>query len=199
MKRISFIIICLALCTGLLSGCVPECHANILLFTDNLNKINPDKKISLTDYIIAEDSYKLILTEKNSRLLLTAETNEKSEIKKIRLTLVKVDEKGKALKITEEDRLFFKRCAEDTLSAFTLCDKNESTLMAEKILPSKSDDFLKTGELNLDYNEFRLVYYSNKISCQLTVINTLLEEIEATEKPVSKPLYGVTANVGNQG
>ena len=72
--------------------------------------------------------------------------------------------------------------------AYTLCTTEKAEELTKKILPLKSKDFSKTGELNFNYNEFMLIYYSNKISCQLTVINTFLLEVPTTEKPVSKPL-----------
>lgn len=193
MKKISCIIICLMLCAGLLTGCAPEGHVNILLFTDNLNKINPDKKISLSDYLIQDNRYRLIVKNEEQTLLITAEENEKGEIKKIRLALSKTDEKGRLIPVESALADFFRKEAVNILMAYTLSEKNLCEETVKKILPLKNEDFSRTGELTMELEEYHLVYYSNKICSQFTVTNTYLEKTDITEKPVSKPLFGVTA------
>ena len=168
---------------------------NILLFTDNFNSLSKKEIISLSDYAVKDGCYKVILRENDCRVLLTAEENEKGEIKKIRLTLSKTDENGKQVTLSDSQTAFFIKTVNQALSAFTLFEKEECRELTEKILPLKSNDFSKTGELTMEAENFHLVYYSNKICCQFSATDTFLEKTEPSEKPVSKPLFEVTANI----
>ncbi len=194
MKKAVLLPLLIALCSVILSACTPEGNCNILLLTDNLNRINGNKLLSLSSYTVTDNSYKLLLKNGDSLVLLTAEENEKGEIKKIRLTVSKADEKGNIIGLTPSQGEFYRCEAAKVLEAFTLFEKEKCEETVKKILPMKSEDFSRTGELTLDVDDYHLVYYSNKICCQFTVTNRFLEKTESTRKPESKPLYGVTAN-----
>lgn len=194
MKKTAVLPLLIALCSLVLSACTPEGYCNILLFTDNLNRINGNRLLSLSSYVLRDNSYKLLLKNEENELLLTAVENEKGNLKKIRLTVSKVDEKGNPKPVTPSHGEFFRREATKALEAFTLFEKEKCEETAKKILPLKSEGFSKTGELTLDVEEYHLVYYSNKLCCQFTVTNGYLEQTESTRKPESRPLYGATAN-----
>lgn len=194
MKKAAVLPLLLALCCSLLCACTPEGYCNLLLLTDNLNRINGNRLLSLSSYTLEDNSYRLILKDADSLVLLTAEENERGEIKKIRLSISKADEKGNLLAVTPNQGEFFRREAAKLLEAFTMLDKEKCEEAVKKILPMKSGDFSRTGELTMDVGEYHLIYYSNKICCQFTVTNSFLEETESTRKPESRPLYGATAN-----
>jgi len=197
MKRIFPLFILSFFLTFTLSACSPVGHVNILLFTDKLNDISGEA-VELSDYIITDKRYRLLFEEEAFPILLTAEENDKGEIIRVNLSLSKVDEKGKALSPEDlKTGLYLKR-AKQMLFAFTLWDEETCAETAEKILPLKSEDFLKTGELTMDNENFHLVYYSNKICCRFSVTNTFLEKTELTEKPSSRPFYEVTANISDE-
>lgn len=194
MKRLFSLFLAIFFIAGTLSACTPAGHPNILLFTRRLADISGEA-VELSDYMIIDGKYKLLFEKESFPVLLTAEENEKGEIVKVHLSLSKVDENGKAKVPTDIETQFYKEKTAELLYAFTLLDEAVCRETAEKILPLKSDDFLKTGELTLDIENFHLVYYSNKICCRFSVTNTFLEKTEATEKPSSRPFYEVTANV----
>ena len=194
MKKSALLSLLIALCVVLLSACTPEGYCNILLLTDNLNRINGNKLLSLSSYTLEDNSYKLLLKNQDSLVLLTAEENEKGEIKKVRLTVSKADEKGSIISLTPSQGEFYRSEAAKILEAFTLMEREKCEETVKKILPMKSEDFSRTGELTMDVEDYHLIYYSNKICCQFTVTNRFLEKTESTRKPESKPLYGVTAN-----
>lgn len=194
MKKASLIPVLIALCSLVLSACTPEGHPNILLFTDNLNRINDNRLLSLSSYTVTDNSYTLLLKNGDGAVLLTAEENGNGEIKKIRLTLSKVDQNGDFIAVTPTHGEFFRQEAAKALEAFTLLEKEKCEETVKKILPMKSEDFSRTGELTVDVEEYHLVYYSNKICCQFSITNSFLEKTESTRKPESRPLYGVTAN-----
>lgn len=197
MKRILTLFVLSFFLSFALSACSPTGHVNILLFTDKLNDISGEA-VELSDYTITDKRYRLLFEQEGFPVLLTAEENDKGEIKRVNLSFSKVDEKGKALSPEAlKPGLYLKR-ATQMLFAFTLFDEEICAETAEKILPLKSEDFLRTGELTLDYEYFHLVYYSNKICCRFSVTNTFLEKTEVTEKPVSKPFYEVTANIARE-
>ncbi len=194
MKKIPLLFVSLFFITTALSACTPVGHPNILLFTHRFSDIN-EEEIKISDFMIIDDRYKLLFEKEGFSVLLTAEENEKGEIKKVHLSFAKIDENGKEKAPTDAEAEFYKEKAYQLLYAFTVRDENQCRETAEKILPLKSEDFLKTGELTMNKDNLHLVYYSNKICCRLTVTNTYLEKIEATQKPVSEPLYEVTANI----
>lgn len=194
MKKAIILPLLITLCSLILSACAPEGYCNILLFTDNLNRINDSNSLSLSDYTVTDDIFRLVLQSESGEVLLTAEENEKGELKKIRLTVSKVNETGDEAPITPAHGEFYRCEAAKALEAFTLFDKEKCEEAIKKILPMKSEDFSRTGELTLDVEEYHLVYYSNKLCCQFTVTNGYLEESESTRKPESRPLYGETAN-----
>ncbi len=194
MKKIFLLFPAIFFIAGTLSACTPAGHPNILLFTHRLADISGET-VELSDYMIIDGKYKLLFEKDASPVLLTAEENEKGEIVKVHLSLSKVDENGKAKTPTDIEAQFYKEKTAELLYAFTLLDEETCRKTAEKILPIKSDDFLKTGELTLDIENFHLVYYSNKICCRFSVTNTFLEKTETTQKPSSRPFYEVTANV----
>jgi len=196
MKKTSLLFLSVLLIFTL-SACTPVGHPNILLFTHRLADISGEA-VELSDYIITDRKYKLLFERESFPVLLTAEENEKGEIVKVHLSLSKVDENGKEKAPTDIGTQFYKEKAVQLLYAFTLFDEELCREKAEKILPLKSEDFLKTGELTLDTDNFHLVYYSNKICCRFSVTNTFLEKTEVTEKPSSRPFYEVTANVSEE-
>lgn len=199
MKKAAVFIFTVFIFTFFLSGCAPTGYPNILSFTDSFNRISDDERIALTDYIIIDKSYKLLFEKENFSALLTAETNEKDDIKKIRLSIAKTDNSGKTVIPTDAQAYFFFEKAVQILSSFTHWDKEKCSSLIKKILPSEGKNLLKTGELTLENEKHLLIYYSNEICCQFTVINTFLEKNEATQKPVSRPLFEVTANILQQG
>lgn len=194
MKKTFITPVLIALFSLVLSACTPEGYCNILLFTDNLNRINGNRALTLSDYTVKDGTYRLTVQSEAGEVLLTAEENEKGNLKKIRLTVIKVDEKGSPKPVTPTHGEFFRSEAAKAMEAFTLIKKERCEETVKKILPMKSEDLSRTGELTLDVDEYHLVYYSNKLCCQFTVTNSFLEETESTRKPESRPLYGATAN-----
>lgn len=196
MKKV-IALLTVSICLFSLTACTPTGNSNIFLFTEKLAYLSPEE-ISLTDFIKEENSYKTVLCREDNELLLTLEENSYGEIIKVRLSFSKLDEKGSYLTPTDIQADFFREKATLVIMAFTLYEKEKSLEITEKILPSEGDDLLRTGELTTDTDNFHIVYYSNRICCQFTVTNTFLEKTEITEKPVSRPLYEVTANVMNE-
>lgn len=169
------------------TGCSPTGYSNILLFTDRLSFVR-NEKISLESYNISEDKYSLIIKNGETDILITAKENKNGKLKSVGVTLLKIDENGNAKHITDEAASAYKECAMQIIYAFTLFDEEKSREAAEKILPLKSKDLLRTGELTADRDNYHFVYYSNKLCCRFTVTDTYLEKTEITEKPVSRPL-----------
>lgn len=193
MKKILTDILLLIFLFVTLSACAPISHPDIFLFTDRLSKICGDSEIKADGMEVTGNIYRLLLKENQSEVLLTAEKNEKNEIKKVRLSIIKTDNKGKTKAPSQEQTDFYIKKVAEVLEAFTFFEKDRCEDIIKKILPLKGEDLLKTGELTTEADNFHLIYYSNAICCQFTVVNTFLEKTETTEKPVSKPLFDVTA------
>lgn len=175
-----------------LCSCGHDDTVNLLHFTDNLNKLNSQQEIELSDYLIDGSSYKLILKEDSFPLLLVLDEDENGKIKKVRLTLSKTDDSGNIKEINDKECAFFLKNAAEILSAFTFFEKEECEALLSRFLPQKAADYSKTGELTTEKENFHLVYYSNKICCQFFVSDTFLEKTSVTQKPVSKSTYAET-------
>lgn len=194
MKKILCLFPVIFLLTAVLSACTPTAHPDILHFTDRFSDISGEA-VELSDYTIADGKYKLLFENEEFAVLLSAEENENGEIVKVHLTLSKLDEDGKEKKPTDIGTQFYKEKITQLLCAFTFLDEDICRNATEKILPLKSEDLLKTGELTMDIENYHLVFYSNRICCRFSVTNTFLEKTEVTQKPESRPFYEVTANV----
>ena len=189
MKRAFLILLSAVLLSFTMNGCTPTGYSNLLLFTDRLNDIS-EEKISLESYVLYEGSYSLIVEKNAAKVLITADENENGDLVKIGVTVSKLDESGKEKKISASEGELYRKKVSEVIYAFTLFNEDKSRELTEKILPLKDEDLLRTGELTLETENYRLVYYSNKLCCRFTVTDTYLEKIEVTEKPVSRALYG---------
>ena len=187
MKKTFFLFMALLCIVFLFSACSPSGYCNILLFTDRLNEISGEK-YSLESYSLSGSTFRLIKEKDGAEVLITLEENENSDLVKVGVTVSKLDEEGNAAEPDSNDIFLYRQTVVEAVYAFTLFDREKSKEAAEKILPLKSEDLLREGELTMEADNFHFVYYSNKLCCRFTVTDTYLEKTEITEKPVSKPL-----------
>lgn len=193
MKKV-FVILSV-LCIFTLSACAHIEPVNLLHFTDNLNDSYGYGRVSLSDYMIKDGEYTLLLKEGATEFLLTLSENEEGKIKSIRFTVGKTDDKGKFKAISDEAAKLYYENAAHILSAFSMFDYDECAGILSQLIPRSGSDFSKTGELTAQWNNFSLAYYSNGLCCQLYATDNYLEETESTSKPVSRPAYGQTAHI----
>ncbi len=185
----------LMLCFFAFTACVHTESVNLLHFTDNLNSSYGYEKVRLSDYLIKDDEYILFLEEADTEFLLTLCRGDKDKIKKFRLTISKTDNTGKPKAISDNEAELFYENALHILSAYSLYEKKDCEDILCQLLPESGKDYSKTGELTAAWNNFSLVFYSNELCCQFFVTDNYLEEPEETSKPVSRPIYGQTANI----
>ena len=187
MKKAFFIFMLGSVICFIFTGCSPSGYCNILLFNDRLSEISGER-LSVEDYTLKDGIFRLIAENEGTRLLITCEENESLQIKKVGVTISKLDENA-AEKAPDSNALaFYRQKVAESIYAFTLFDEEKSREIAEKILPLKSEELLREGELTMEAENFHFVYYSNKLCCRFTVTDTYLEKTEETQKPVSKPL-----------
>lgn len=173
-------------CAFVLSACSHGDSVNLLFFTDNFNKIRKNENQVVSEYTVNGNTFSTVLKSGKSEALLSLEEDENGRIKTARLTLSKINENAQPKNISETEADFFKNTAAEMLYAFTFFESKKCQAILSQLLPETSTGFHKTGELNTQSENFFLVYYSNKICCQLFVTNTYLEEIEPTKKPENK-------------
>lgn len=182
MKKAFFVFTAVLLCLVILAGCSASGYSNLLLFTDRLSETS-GKEYSLEDYSVSGSSRFLLMQREGCDVLIRGEEDERSNLRQVSVTLSKVDEKGKGKTVSDSDALFYKSCVQQVIYAFTLFNEEKSRVLAEKILPTKGADLLRTGELTADADNFSLVYYSNGLCCRFTVTDTYLEKTEPARKP----------------
>ena len=187
MKKRLFVLLPVLFIVLAFTGCTPEGHSNLLLFTDRLNEISGEE-ILLEDYALYNGGYRLVFEKDGGRMLITAEENENGCLSGVSVTVAKVDQDGNEKAISEKEAALYRQKVFEVLYAFTLSGEEKSREAAEKILPLKGEDLLRTGELTTDIENYHLVYYSNSLCCRFTVTDNYIEKTVTTEKPVSRPL-----------
>lgn len=176
----------------LLCSCTRDRLMNILLFTDNLNSLYEADRYSLNDYVIIDGEHQLLLKENGFSFLLSLKQNDGGLIESLRVTLSKVNESGKKKAVTDKEALAFKKSVCNIITAYTYFSKDDAQKITDSLLPEKGAEYTKCGEVKLEKDNFTFIFYSNEIGCFFRASNAYLLKEEATEKPVSRPLYGET-------
>lgn len=189
MKK-SFAVLLTFLLAVSFSACSKDSFMDLSAFTAYYNRISTTGSISLEDYTVTEGEYSLIIGE----LLLTLERSESGEIEGIRLTGAKVNENGENCTLSDEQAYRFSAIATDILEAYTTLSRQECEDIINQLGLSDAKTLNGQGELTLTRGDWHTVYYSVEIGCVFMVYNIHLHPIGKTEKPVSKPFFGHTAN-----
>lgn len=157
-------------------------------FIYGYNKVS-DNKIDFCDFSFEKaESRDFRLTKGN--VLLSLKEGEDGKICECSLYLIKLNEKGKDSETIAYDSSEFISMLRSTLQAYCGYDANTADTLIEEFSLNKSDTFLKQGELTKTQDNFYFVFYSTKLTSSMSVCNKYLQEIEPTQKPVSKPAYG---------
>lgn len=195
MKKTAVLLILVSLMTGIISGCSKNEFMNILRFTDNLNLQKTGDEISLADYIIQDKIYSVPFCEGEERVLLRLVTLEGGDIEEVRMTVAKVDEKGKATPVTEQRKNLFTSSVKRVIMAYTYFSEAETQEVIDGMKLNEINSFSQTGELTFSKGNFHFIYYSTGLASQFMIFNIHLHPIEKTEKPVSRPAFGATTNI----
>lgn len=182
MKKAFFVLVLTIGIAFLLSACSVSGYCNILLFTDRMNEISGEE-LSLEAYTIKDSTFRYVAQSDGARVLITCRENESTDLLQVGVSIAKLDEKGNTVQPDSKTLELYRKKVEQAIYAFTLFDKEKSSEICKKILPLKSEDFLREGELTMEADNFHLVYYSNKLCCRLTITDTYLEKTEVTQKP----------------
>ncbi|MBQ8503285.1 MAG: hypothetical protein IJ491_03295 [Clostridia bacterium] len=195
MKKLSVLILCLSLVTGVITGCSRDEFVSVLRFTDNLNSQKNSEKISLDSYFVQNEIYSAVFADGEEKILLRLITDEKGYIEEIRLTAQKVDENGQNDPVTEKRKNLFTSSIARTVSAYTYLSQEEAEEIIGNMRLNDLSSYKAAGELTLTKGNFCFVYYSTDLVSMFMIYNIHLHPIEKTEKPESKPAYGNTTNI----
>ena len=179
----------------LFTACTQSQSVNLFQFTENFNRQAAYERIKMSDYLIKDRTFTHFLRDEESEFLLTLEENDEGIIKKIRFTVSKTDDMGKSKPVTDKEAEHYFRNAVQVLSAYSLFSQEECGNILRELIPSSGKRFSEIGELTARWEHYSLAYYSNALCCQLWIYDNFIEEPESTSKPVSRPIYGETANI----
>lgn len=157
-------------------------------FIHNYNIVS-DNDLTLTDFIIQKDIdivYTAVLSESGHNILLSVSQGSDHKIKYCKIALIKEDSSV----ATKEQATEFYNVIIDVMLAYSNYDIQTIHSIADNFHLSNTEALTKNGELTLNKDNFYFVYYSTDIISQFMIYNTYSQEIEPTEKPVSKPYYG---------
>ncbi len=167
----------------LFSACSNGEFRSLVSFISSYNE-SSSEKISLASFVISADDTYTVFPYGN--ILLSLREGDSEKIESCKIIIAKPD--GTLPK--SEDIEHFREVLTNTLIAYCSYDREAAEKLINSFGLSNNDTFTKEGELTLESENFYFVYYSDKVTNQLTVSNTYLEKIEETSKPVSKPYYG---------
>lgn len=182
MKPLKIILCFLILLSAV--SCGKNEFMNIYSFTESFNE-QSETDIELSDFRFQKDSNNEYTAFLDDSVLLTLKCGEGGGINEINLSLIK--DKSRAVTQQQTD------CFKSTLTSLinTYCDygttETESVISAFGL--EKNESYIKEGELTLKKDNFYFVYYSTASIGQIMIYNTYIYNVEATDKPVSKPYY----------
>ncbi len=186
MKFIKLIVPFVAL--SFLVACAKSSFLDLSVFTYNFNN-QSENKLAIEDFSFVSAENETEYSATLDDMLLTVTADSKGKINKIKLLVSKIDNEGNKKAITKDEAYSFYNLMADCISSFCCYDKNESFSILNEFSLSNADAFNKTGELCKDTDSFRFVYYSTELMSEMVVYNTVLKEVETTEKPESKPYF----------
>ncbi len=191
-KKLSVIFLSMVLAFSL-NGCSKDSFMDISAFTDYYNEVTSFNRIDLSEYLIRDGVYSLLLENEEEELLLTLETVDEGKIDEIRMLIPKVTDDGGEKPVTESGRSFFADRLTEVLKAYTLFTFEECEQIVTDMKLRELSSFNSMGELTMTKGDWHMVYYSTQVACVFMIFNIHLHPIEKTEKPQSKPAFGNTA------
>lgn len=198
MKNRLFKVAVLILTFSFFTACNSESYMDISSFVRLYTKY-ADEKIAVEDFILketdGENVYCAFFPKDNPYIVMKITADDSNIISSAEIYMPKTDEKGENINITEEEiSLFLQKCKGCLMAYSFLSAEQAENILNEMLLYSKSS-YENTGELTKTYDSYRFVYYSTKLSSEFVITNTYIKEIEETNKPESRPVYGSTTNI----
>ena len=199
--KINFIkLLCLLLSFSVLTACSQSRFMDLGGFIYSFNRVS-DEEIEFEDVYIYNDEadtvYEIFIGENESSVVLKL-IEENGMIKQVRIAMAKVDQNGETKIPDAETISCFINTAESTIRAWCNFDKEKARALMNEFSLFEKTTYTKQGELFKTEDKFRFIYYSDYFVCDLMITDGYLVEVENTEKPVSKPLYGNTTNIRSE-
>ncbi len=132
--------------------------------------------------------------EENTIMLKLTE-DENAFISSIEIYLPKTDSTGSKKIITKNQITQFFNMAADITLAFLDVDYNEAEEIISALGLKNEATYSSTGEITLTKDNFRFVFFSTDLGCELEITDTFIKEIVTTHKPESKPAFWETTRI----
>ncbi len=192
MKYIKLTIPFIAL--AFLVSCAKSSFLDLSVFIYNFNNQSA-KELSIEDFSFVFTENETEASTVIDNMLLSVTSDSKGKITKIKLLVSKIDNDGNKKVISKEDVNSFYNLMADCIVSFCYLSESESFAILNEFSLSSAETFSKTGELCKDTDSFRFVYYSTEIMSEMVIYNTVLKEVESTERPESKPYFADITSV----
>ncbi len=197
MLRKLFIITALLLISSTLNACTPQNYqdlSGIISRFENTRYLNGH---GFSDFQKqADDSvYISYLDFEESTIMLKLTEDENTFISSIEIYLPKTDSSGNRKSITENQIAQFFSLAADITVAFLDINYHEAEDIISALRLKEKTPYTSTGEITLTKDNYRFVFFSTDIGCELVITDTFIKEIETTHKPESKPAFWETTRI----
>ncbi|MBR5438453.1 MAG: hypothetical protein IKV21_05995 [Clostridia bacterium] len=195
MKILLLKLLSVILLLSMTSACAREEFSDLLGFMENFGYGN----ITVEDFICetdadGQDSYYTLFSENNSSVMLKLIADKENKIGEVRIYLAKYDENASKKNIQTQDINLFIDVTLSSIETFTHCSKDEAEEIADQMRLFDKNTYLSEGELTKTKNHFHYVYHSSSLGSEFIIYNTYITQVQQTEKPESKPMFGDTTN-----
>lgn len=196
MKKMFFEFAAIITAFSLLTACSSERFMDLSVFT----RLFSYKELTVEDFYVEEDEkgnniFYTFFDSENSTVLLKLLCNSQNKIDEVRIYLPKTDENGNEKTVTTEDIILFTDVVSASLSTFTYYSKEQTENILKEMCLYDKKSYSDEGELTKEKDNFYFIYLSSYLGSEIMIYNTYLKEVEQTEKPESRPLYGETTNM----
>ncbi|MDD6146070.1 MAG: hypothetical protein PUB43_03370 [Oscillospiraceae bacterium] len=198
MKRLKIAAACLLLLS--LFGCSRSEFCDLSGFVYEFAR-GSDLDLEIEDFTFETKSdgtvYRTFFGEKGDEVMLSLESDEENRICCGRILICKYDSAGNPKAISSEQIPLFISAACGTMAALCSYDRQQSRSLLEEFTLYSAASYRAQGELTKQCGSFRFVYYSTALMSEMILYNLRLKDVEPTEKPESRPLFGDTTRLRN--
>ncbi len=181
----------------LLTSCSKSEFVNLAGFTEdysNYEKLEPQSFV----YYVDENSntvYQSIIEEANEKILLSLHSKDGNRLYECRVTMSKVDKKGKKKELSNIINNLFSKVCINTVSSFTGKSQVESNEIVSQLgVLEKCGKFENTESVK-EIDNFVFILLTDEICSELVVKNKWFCEIETTQKPENKNNFAEVTSI----
>lgn len=198
MSKTALKIFIILMIFSLLTACSSESFMDLSVFIRCFDY--DEDELTAEDFIAEKDEngnyiFYTFFEEESSAVMLKLICNGENKIDEVRIYLPKTDENAKERAVSTEDISLFTKVTACAISAFTYYSEEDTESILKEMCLYEKNSYKNEGELTKEKDNFYFIYLSSYLGSEVMIYNTYLKQVEQTEKPESKPIFGDTTNI----